>query len=376
MPSIPAVPGTGALRAPGELLDRVRRDVERNALRARNGIKLAAGLDRPRLGQSPRDLVWSSGRCELWRYRSDRVSLAPPLLIVFSLVSRSYVLDLRPGNSFIEHLQSAGFDVFLIDWAPADARHADERLEDYASGYIPEAVRRTCEAAGTETVNLFGYCYGGVLALLYGAAHPDAPLRSLAVMATPVDFSDFGVWGEMAQEGRIDIESVIDETGNVPPGVIRQAFRLLKPTGEVRQYATLLDNVWNDEYVGAYQAMTTWSNDHVPFPGAAARQSLQMLVRENGFMTDRLRLDGEPVSLRDIRWPMLTVIAERDHIVPEPTAAPLPGLVGSKENDELRLAAGHIGLVVGRTAAKVTIPRIIEFLQRRSEPVAATGEAA
>jgi polyhydroxyalkanoate synthase subunit PhaC len=94
VPSIPAVPGTGALRAPGELLDRVRRDVERNALRARNGLKLAAGIDRPQLGLSPKDLVWSSGRCELWRYRNDAVRLSPPLVIVFSLVSRSYVLDL------------------------------------------------------------------------------------------------------------------------------------------------------------------------------------------------------------------------------------------------------------------------------------------
>src|SRR5919112_670693 len=362
MPAIPAVPGTGALRAPGELLDRVRRDVERNALRARNGIKLAAGVDRPRLGQTPKDLVWSSGRCELWRYRSDAVSLSPPLLIVFSLVSRSYVLDLRPGNSFIEHLLSAGFDVFLIDWAPADERHADERLEDYADVYLPDAVRHTCQAAGTDSINLFGYCFGGVLALLYAAHHPDAPLRSLAVMAPPVDFSAMGVWTEMGREGRLEIDSVVDETGNVPPGVIRHGFRLLKPTGDVRQYATLLDNVWNDEYVTAYQAMTTWSNDHVPFPGAAARQTMEMLVRNNGFMRDEVRLDGDHVRLRDIHWPMLTVIAERDHIVPEPVAAPLRGLVGSEENDELRLDAGHIGLVVGRTAAKVTIPRIIEFL--------------
>jgi polyhydroxyalkanoate synthase len=374
MPTIPALPGASALRAPSELLDRVRRDVERNALRARNGVKLAAGVDRPKLGQTPRDLVWSSGRCELWRYRSDTVSLAPPLLMTFSLVSRSYILDLQPGNSFVEHLLSAGFDVFLIDWTPADERHADDKLEDYVDDYLPEAVRQTCQAAGAESVNLMGYCFGGVLTLLYAAHHPDAPLRSLTVMATPVDFSDWGMISEIAQEGRLDIDTLIDDTGNIPASTLRQSFRLIKPTGDIRQYATLLDNVWNDEYVTAYQAMTTWAGDHVPFPGAAARQTLEMLVRENAFMTDKLRLGGEPVSLKDITTPMLTVIAERDHIVPENVAAPLPDLVGSKENDVLSLDAGHIGLAVGRTAAKVTIPRIIEFLKQRSEP-AATKEA-
>src|SRR3954454_19695935 len=167
---MPAVP------AASEVLSRVRRDVERNALRARNGIKLAAGVSKPRLGQTPKDLVWSRGHAQLWRYRSDRVSLRPPLLMVFSLVSKSYVLDLQPGNSFVEHLQSAGFDVFMLDWRTADGRQAGERLEDYADDYLPAAVEQTCNAAGTDTVNLFGYCFGGVLSLLYAAPHPDAPL--------------------------------------------------------------------------------------------------------------------------------------------------------------------------------------------------------
>jgi polyhydroxyalkanoate synthase subunit PhaC len=364
---MPAIPTPGAaLRAPGELLDRVRRDVERNALRARNGIKLAAGASKPELGQSPRDLVWSSGRAQLWRYRSDAATLQPPLLLVFSLVSKSYILDLQPGNSFIEHLQSAGFDVFLLDWLPADERHAEERLEDYADGYLPDAVRNTCEVSGSDEVNLFGYCFGGILTLLYAMHHPDAPLRSLTVMATPVDFSQWGVWRDMS-EGQVPIDALLDEDGNVPGSTVRHAFRLLKPTADVRQYATLLDNVWNDEYVTAYQAMTGWSNDHVPMPGATARQTMEMLVRDNGFVRDGIRLGGDPVRLGDIRVPMLTVIAERDHIVPEPVAAPLPDLIGSEDNQELRLDAGHVGLVVGRTAGKVTIPRIIEFLRARSE---------
>jgi polyhydroxyalkanoate synthase subunit PhaC len=90
-----------ALPDPRGALDRVRREVERNVLRARNGIKLAAGPSRPGVGLTPKDVIWRHGRCELWRYRNDEVRFGPPLLIVFSLVSRSYILDLTPGNSFI-----------------------------------------------------------------------------------------------------------------------------------------------------------------------------------------------------------------------------------------------------------------------------------
>ena len=78
-------------------IDRVRREVERNALRARNGIRMATGIQRTDVGLSPKDVVWSNGRTELWHYRSEQVSLRPPLLIIYSLFNKSYILDLRPA---------------------------------------------------------------------------------------------------------------------------------------------------------------------------------------------------------------------------------------------------------------------------------------
>ena len=363
------------LRTPLDAAARVRREVERNALRARNGIKLAAGLDRPAVGQTPKDVVWRRDRCELWRYRSDKVGYRPPLLMVFSLVSRSYILDLRPGNSFVEHLLDAGFDVFLLDWGVADERDAGNQLEDYVDGYIPAGMERVLDITGDDEVNLLGYCFGGVLTLLSLAHNPQLPVRSLTTMATPVDFSGMGLFSDIFRDGRLTVDDVVDETGNVPPGVVRQAFRVLKPTAEAAQYATLLENMWNDEYMLAYQSMTAWTGDHIPFPGAAARQSVDMLMRQNGFIEDTIRLGGDAVSMKDITCPLLNVIAGRDHIVPPDAAKPLVGLAGSQDAEELVLDAGHIGLAVGRSAAKVTIPTIIEFLQRRSEPLPERQEA-
>jgi polyhydroxyalkanoate synthase len=100
-----------------------------------------------------------------------------------------------------------------------------------------------------------------------------------------------------------------------------------------------------------------------------------MLVRDNGMVTDRLTVGGDRVHLSDVRVPFLTVRADRDHIVPPDATAPLIDLVGSPDKHELRLAAGHMGLVVGRTAARTTVPTIIDFLRRRSEPLQA-GQGA
>jgi polyhydroxyalkanoate synthase len=372
MPTVPS---------PQTVLDRVRRDVERNALRARNGIKLVAGVDRPGVGQSEKDVVWERGRCQLWHYRNDPdrhggVRCSPPLLIVFSLVSRSYILDLTPGNSFVEQLLTAGFDVYMLDWGEPDERDAQNRLEDYVDDYIPAGIARVLELSGADEVNLFGYCFGGDLALLHAAHHPEAPLRSLTVLATPVDFRHMGPLADVFRVGGLEVDAVVDENGNVPPSVVVQGFRTLKPTAEVTRYVTLWERLWNDEYVASYQAMTGWSDDHVPFPGAAARQTVQMLVRDNGMLTDRLRLDGDPVHLADVRVPFLTVRADRDHIVPPDATAPLIDLVGAEDKHELCLDAGHMGLVVGRTAARTTVPTIIDFLRTRSEPVGADSTIA
>src|SRR3954465_9740027 len=101
------------LPTPSGVIDRVRREGERHPPRARNGIKLVAGRTPANVGRSPKDVVWEHGRTTLYRYRSDDVRIPPPLLLVFSLIGRSYVLDLSPGNSFVEHLRRAGFDVYL-----------------------------------------------------------------------------------------------------------------------------------------------------------------------------------------------------------------------------------------------------------------------
>jgi polyhydroxyalkanoate synthase len=94
-----------------------------------------------------------------------------------------------------------------------------------------------------------------------------------------------------------------------------------------------------------------------------------MLVRDNGMLEDRLSLGGDTIHLSDITVPFLNVRANRDNIVPPDANVPLIDLVGSPDKHELALDAGHMGLVVGRTAARTTVPTIIDFLKKRSDPV-------
>ncbi|NMO00904.1 alpha/beta fold hydrolase [Gordonia sp. TBRC 11910] len=353
---------------PTSALDRVRKEIERNALRARNGIKIVAGVSKPNPGASAKDVVWRAGRCELWHYRNDAVTLAPPVLIIYSLLNRSYILDLAEGNSFIQRLLGSGFDVYMLDWGIPDERDADNTFEDYVDDFIPTAVDRIREISGSDTVNMLGYCFGGLLAVLYAGHHPDAPLRSLTVMTTPTDLQELGPMGDALGASGLDIEDTFNEDGNIAPDVLLAAFRSLTPTADVTAYVNLWQKMWDEDYVAAHQSMSGWGNEHIPFPGGVARQMVTMMT-DNALVNDRIVIGGDRVHLSDITIPFLHVTADRDHIIPEKCSAPLVGLVGSAEAEQFRLPAGHVGLVVGKTAHKTTIPKIIDFMRKRSEEV-------
>ena len=232
-----------------DVLASVNRDVERSYLRARNGLRYVRGSNRPKLGATPKDVVWRRDKAQLWRYRGGPVRYAQPLLIVTSLVSRSYILDLLPGSSTVEFLRDQGFDVFMLDWGIPDELDADNRLETYVDEYLPRAVAALRRETGASELTMAGYCLGGVLAILYANGHDDTGVRNLVLMATPVDFEEMGPMVAALREGRLDPEHLIDETGNVPADVLYSGFFMLAPTTIVAQRATLLENLWNDEFV-------------------------------------------------------------------------------------------------------------------------------
>jgi polyhydroxyalkanoate synthase subunit PhaC len=350
---------------PLNVVARINRDVERSLLRARNGVRYAT--TKANVGATPRDVVWRRDRAELWRYRSETpIRSRPPVVIVHSLVSRSYILDLRPGSSAVEFLLGRGHDVYMLDWGVADERDADNTLETYVDEYLPRAVAAVMGESDVDEVTLAGYCLGGTFASLY-AAGPRAPVRNLILMASPVDYHAMGAMVAAVREGRLHPDELIDESGNVPADALYSGFFMLAPTKQVAQYATLLENLWNDEFVEGYQAMSQWSRDHVPFPGAALREVVEELVRRNALMTGRVRVGTRTVDLGDVRANVLNAFADKDNVVPPEAAEPATSVIGKPgRRDELRLPGGHVTFATGRVAFNHTLPAISDWIAAHS----------
>lgn len=351
---------------PSDLTDRVREGLGRTARRARHGLQHLAGTDPPAVGCTPAEVVWRRGKTRLLRYESDRRSLQPPVLLVMSLISKPYVLDLQPGNSFVEDLLAAGLDVYMLDWGVPDAAESSNTLETYVDELLPLAAAAVMRTSGTRELHVFGYCIGGMLAMLFAMAHPEVPLRSLSLLATPVDFSGLDGIAAFLRREVVEVDDVLDETGNVPPATVMRGLNVVNGvTGSLQAYANLLSNLHDERYVTAHEAMHGWAHDHIPFPGATFAQFVELFLRGNRLVANDVVTARGRLDVAAITCPVQHITGQRDRLVPAVASRPVMDLL--PHADDVQFDAGHVGMLVGRSAHAVTIPAMVDWIVERSD---------
>jgi polyhydroxyalkanoate synthase subunit PhaC len=324
------------------------------------------------IAQTPKDLVWTLNKAKLYRY-TPVVPIEQrhpvPLLLVFALMNRPSIIDLRPGHSFVEFMVKLGYDVFLLDWGVPGLEDKHLSFDDYALEYLPRAVRKMKAITDTEEFSLLGWCIGSIITTIYAALRPDQGLRNLVLLTAPLDFSDkealtFAKWTD---ERYFDLDKVLAAFGNMPGEMIDYGAKALKPVENyVSSFVKLFDNVDDPRAVEAWHAMYTWVTDLVPLAGGAFRQLVEDLYRNNRLMRGELMIRGERVDVGRIRANLLNVIASGDHITPPCQSASIMSKVASSDKELLQVRGGHIGIMAGNQAAKQTWPQIDSWLAPRS----------
>ena len=319
------------------------------------------------IGTSPHDVVWTHRKTTLYRYRSSSRRHAVPVLLVFALINRPQIFDLRPGNSFVEHLLEAGFDVFLLDWGEPDEEDADMGLGEYVCDELEWGIRECSRAAGGTEVTLLGWCIGGTLVAMHAALEPGAPVRNLVLLTTPIDTRG-SLYAQWVGRKAFDADRIADAMPALPGTGIDFANKLMKP---VTNYWTTYRKLWQQVRRGeaqrsAYQSMAKWVADNPPFPAKAYREWITWMYKENRLFEGTLRLRNRRVDLGRIERPLLVVTAGADHIAPPEGTRPLLELVSSQDVTHLDRPGGHIGLMAGSKARAEVWPEIVEWLQERS----------
>jgi polyhydroxyalkanoate synthase len=325
------------------------------------------------IAQTPKELVWALNKAKLYRY----IPVVPkekrhpvPLLLVFALMSRPYILDLRPGHSFVEYMVNNGYDLYLLDWGTPGPEDKNLKFDDYTLEYMPRAIRKIKALSGVEEFSLLGWCIGAILTTIYSSLRPDDGLRNLILLTAPLDFSNkesitFARWTD---ERYFDVDKLLAAFGNMPAEMIDYGARALKPVENyIVNYLKLWDNIDNPHVIEAWRAMNTWVTDNIPMAGGVFRQLIVDLYRNDRLMRGEMMIRGERVDLSRIKANLLTVIAEGDHITPPCQSKAVMTKVSSKDKELYSVPGGHIGIMAGSGANKRTWPKIDGWLGPRSE---------
>jgi polyhydroxyalkanoate synthase len=315
------------------------------------------------VGQTPAEVVYEENKLELLHYESmTEEQNEVPILIVYALINKPYILDLQPDRSVVRRLLKAGHDVYLIDWNEPSRMDQHLTLSDYINRYMYNCVTEVQDRSGQDEINILGYCMGGTMSAIYTSLYPEH-VNALGLMAAGLYFDETG--GTLERWGASDYydpEAVVDTFGNVPSEFLAVGFDLMDPVQNlVTKYISLYDNLEEDDFVENFARMERWLDEGIDLAGDAYVEFLQDIYQENLLYKNELELDGEAVDVTNIDMPVLQVLGEYDHLIPPEASKPFNDVVGTDDVTTIEYPTGHIGLSVSSSSHRNVWPQVADW---------------
>ncbi|WP_254272723.1 poly(3-hydroxyalkanoate) polymerase subunit PhaC [Haloarcula marina] len=327
------------------------------------------------VGQTPSDVVYEENKLELLHYDAEAAGIevaeedkeAVPILIVYALINRPYILDLQKERSVVRRLLEAGHDVYLIDWNEPSRLDQHLTLEDYVNRYIDNCVDVVRERSGQDAINILGYCMGGTMSVMYTALHKEK-VNALGLMAAGLCFDHTGgVLEEWGSDEYYSPEDVTETFGNVPAEMLDIGFALMDPVDNyVSKYIRLAENLENEGFVENFGRMEKWLGDGIDVAGEAYVQFLEDVYQDNKLYNNELELGGEHVDLANLDMPVLQLMGEYDHLIPPEASKPFNEVIPSEDTTTIEFSTGHIGLSVSSSTHAELWPEVAQWYSDRN----------
>jgi polyhydroxyalkanoate synthase subunit PhaC len=316
---------------------------------------------------TPYNVIYEGSKVSLRHYAAPERQHATPILIVYALIKRPYILDLQPGKSVVQSLVTQGFEVYLIDWLPPNRNDTKLGFDGYVNEGIANAVRAVQIAENVEQVDLLGYCFGSLLALLYTALHP-ANVRNLVTLTIPFDMSVRALpfYNLVDAMSDVTVDLITKIYGNCPAWMVNASFLSMAPIHHaLDKYVGLYRNAERDGYAEMFELFERWMMSDVPLAGQIFRELVTQIFKRNALVKGEFEIGGETVDLRRITCPLLNIVAEKDDVVHPAASLGLPEFVGSIDKRNLSFPTGHLGAVVSAGAMRKLWPQVGDWLAAR-----------
>ena len=323
------------------------------------------------IGITPKEVVYQEDKVTLYRFKSKVEQPFPiPVLIVYALVNRPFMVDLQEGRSLVANLLKLGLDVYLIDWGYPTRADRWLTLDDYLNGYVNNCVDFIREKHQLDQINLLGICQGGTFALCYGSIYPEK-VKNLIVMVAPVDFemknSLLNMRGGCTLGAEaLDIDLMVEALGNVPGDFLNLEFIMLKPLQlGYQKYLDFPDIMEREDKLLNFMRMEKWIFDSPDQAGETYRQFLKDFYQENKLIKGEIMIGDKQVNLQNITMPILNLYAEKDHLVPPESSLALEKYIPASDYTVKGFPVGHIGMYVSGRVQKDLPPTIVDWVRAR-----------
>lgn len=317
-------------------------------------------------GVTEGEVVYRENKVELHHYEPSAGQRRDvPILLVYAVINRPYVLDIEPDRSVVRQFLDHGFEVYLVDWGRPSRLDRSLGLGDFVDRYLPNCVDVISERTGVDAPHVLGYCTGATLAVVYATLYPER-VRTLGLLAPLLNFdADGGVLDTERQYQ--DPQQVLDTFGNAPGLWLSLQLSMRDPVEyHLARYLRAWEHRDDEEYLSRFARRLQWGYDPVDVAGELYRTFLTDLARENRLMEGTLTVGERTADLGALTMPVLTIVGEDDHFIPADASLPIVEAIPSEDTSVIEFPSGHVELSTGERAHAELWPSVCEWFAERS----------
>ncbi|WP_276514546.1 acyl-CoA synthetase [Nocardia huaxiensis] len=343
--------------------------MQRLVATAQNGLEVIrfGGLVHD-IESSPYEVVERKRMYRLRHYfPDDTTSNRPVVVLVPPIMVTAEIWDVNGEDGAVGILHQGGIDCWVVDFgSPATEEGGwDRDLADHVLA-VSSAIDTVNELTG-RSVHLMGYSQGGLFAYQASAYRYGKGIESIVTFGSPVDVvagMPFGLPHGLAADVADFLSDHVLPRLPITDSMVKLGFQALDPVKTAKARLDFLRQLHDREALLPKERQRRFleGDGWLGYPGPALTDLLDQFVKHNRMMLGGFVIRDQPISLAEIKSPILAFVGEVDDIG-QPGA--VRGIVRAAPNAdvyEASVVAGHFGLVSGSVATRQTWPVVRDWV--------------